>query len=187
MAIAPAARRLTADEYFALDLPERHIQLINGEIVVTFAVLRHDRISLWIWRQLARWCESEAGDGEAGTAVAVHLDDRNVYGPDVWWVRHDRIPSRDATKIVGPTDLAVEVRSQSTWRYDLGTKKRVYEAAGLAELWLVDTKADVVLAFRRSSAASPVFDVELELAVGDTLTTPLLPELSIDVADLFDR
>jgi len=187
MAIAPAARRLTADEYFALDLPERHTQLINGEIVVTEASLRHSRIVGWLYREIARWCDEATGHGEAGLPANVHLDDVNVYAPDVWWVREERRPRRDATRIVGPPDLAVEVRSPSTWRYDLGTKKRVYEAAGLRELWLVDTNADVVLVFRRSSTEPPVFDVELELGAADSLTTPLLPGLSIDVAELFDR
>lgn len=38
-----------------------------------------------------------------------------------------------------PPQLAVEVRSESTWRFDVGPKKRVYEEAGLGEQWLVDT------------------------------------------------
>jgi hypothetical protein len=36
-------------------------------------------------------------------------------------------------------DLAVEVRSPSTWRYDVGKKKATYERGGLPELWPVDT------------------------------------------------
>ena len=42
-------------------------------------------------------------------------------------------------------DIAVEVRSPSTWRYDIGAKKSGYERRGLPELWLVDTRADEVL------------------------------------------
>jgi len=44
-----------------------------------------------------------------------------------------------------------EVRSASTSRYDIGAKKAAHERAGLPELWLVDTAADEVLVFRRSS------------------------------------
>lgn len=187
MAVAPAPRRITADEYFALDLPERHTELINGEVIVTEAVLRHARILVRIVVQLARWCEAAPGRGEAGSPVDVHLDTYNVYAPDVWWVREGRVPARDAKCIVGPPDLAVEVRSPSRWRYDVGTKKRVYEATGLPELWLVDANADVVLVFRRSSPAAGTFDVELELDRGEQLGTPLMPGLAIDLEDLFDR
>ena len=77
--------------------------------------------------------------------------------------------------------------TESTWRYDVGVKKRTYERLGLAELWLVDTASDTVLVYRRSSAEAAEFDVELELEVGESLTTPLLPGFSVDLAALFDR
>ncbi len=107
-------------------------------------------------------------------------------------VRHQRLaegdrPGRDAKRIVGPPALAVEVRSPSTWRYDLGAKKSTYERLGLAELWLVDTESDSVLVYRRSSAESREFDVALELGAGESLTTPLIPGFALDLAALFDR
>lgn len=79
------------------------------------------------------------------------------------------------------------MRSPSTWRLDVGTKKRVYEESALPELWLVDTEADVVLVFRRSSPHAATFDVELELAEGDDLTSPLLPGFAVGIAELFGR
>ena len=186
MAVAATSRRLTAEEYFALDLPERHTQLVNGEIVVNKPRLTHQRIVGEIHALFREWCRAASGRGQFGLEVDVHLDDYNVYAPDVWWVREDHQPARDAARIVGPPDLAVEVRSPSTWRYDVGTKKRVYEATGLPELWLVDANADTVLIYRRSTATAETFDVELELGRGEQLTTPLMPGLEIDVADLFD-
>jgi Uma2 family endonuclease len=57
----------------------------------------------------------------------------------------------------------------------------------LPELWLVDTKADSVLMYRRSSAQAAAFGEELELGRGERLTTPLMPRLSIDLTELFER
>jgi len=185
--MALTSTRLTAEEYFALPPTEQRTQLIDGEVVVTEASLRHQRIMLEIGFLLTTWLRANPGHGEAGFPVDVHLDERNVFAPDVWWVPEHERPSRDAKRIVGPPALAVEVRSPSTWHYDLGTKKSTYERLGLAELWLVDTEADVVLAYRRSSADAGQFDVALELAPGETLTTPLVPGFSIDLAHLFDR
>lgn len=185
--MALTSTRLTAEEYFALPPTEKRTQLINGEVVVTEASLRHQRISLEIVRLLANWLVDNPGHGEAGIPVDVHLDDWNVYAPDVWWVPESARPARDAKRIVGPPALAVEVRSPSTWRYDLGTKKRVYERLGLTELWLVDTESGSVLVYRRSAPQAAGFDVELEVGAGESLSTPLLPGFVVDLKALFDR
>ncbi len=185
--MALTSTRLTADEYFALPPTEQRTQLINGEIVVTEANLRHQRIAGEIYFLLTAWLRANPGHGEAGFPVDVHLDDFNVFAPDVWWVPEEERPARDAKRIVGPPALAVEVRSPSTWRYDVGVKKRTYERLGLAELWLVDIAADTVLVYRRSSPEAAEFDVVLEVEAGEPLTTPLLPGFSVDLAALFDR
>jgi Uma2 family endonuclease len=75
------------------------------------------------------------------------------------------------------------VRSPSTWRYDIGHKKSVYEAGGLPELWLVD--CDAVLVFRRSERPESSFDVALELSRQDRLTSPQLPGFELDLGQLF--
>lgn len=185
--MALTSTRLTAEEYFALPPTDKRTQLIDGEIVVTEPGLRHQRITGEIYRLVANWLADNPGHGEAGMPVDVHLDDRNVFAPDVWWVPEEARPARDATRIVGPPALAVEVRSPSTWRYDLGAKKTTYERLGLSELWLVDTASDTVLVYPRSSPGAPEFDVALELAAGESLTTPLLPGFELDLAELFDR
>jgi Uma2 family endonuclease len=118
--------------------------------------------------------------------VNVHLDDYNVYAPDVWWVPEASRPARDAKRIVGPPALAVEVRSPSTWRYDIATKRDTYERLGLGELWLVDTEANSVLVYRRSAPGANRFDISLEVDAGEVLTTPLIPGFSLVLADLFD-
>ncbi|MDP1804193.1 MAG: Uma2 family endonuclease, partial [Acidimicrobiales bacterium] len=131
------------------------------------------------------WLRERPGHGEAGIPVNVHLDDHNVFAPDGWWVPEEARPARHAKRIVGPPALAVEVRSPSTWRYDVGTKRATYERLGLCELWLVDTEANSVLVYRRSTAKADRFDVALELEVGEVLTTPLIPGFSLVLGELF--
>ena len=185
--MALTSTRLTAEEYFALPPTEKRTQLIDGEIVVTEASLRHQRITLELARVLSNWLRENPGHGEAGIPVNVHLDDYNVFAPDVWWVPEESRPAHDATRIMGPPALAVEVRSPSTWRYDVGSKKSTYERLGLKELWLVDTEANSVLVYRRSGPKADGFDVALELEPGEVLATPLIPGFSLVLADLFDR
>lgn len=184
--MALTSTRLTAEEYFALPPTEYQTQLIDGEVVVTEASLRHQRITLELAHRLTVWLRENPGHGEAGILVNVHLDDHNVFAPDVWWVPEASRPPRDAKRIVGTPALAVEVRSPSTWRFDVGTKKATYERLGLRELWLVDTEANSVLVYRRSTTKSDRFDEALELDAGELLATPLIPGFSLVLAELFD-
>ena len=101
------------------------------------------------------------------------------------WYAAGRGPGRHDDRPYPVPDVAVEVRSPSTWRFDVGAKKANYESHGVAELWLVDTAADVVLVFRRSTAKAPHFDVSLELTASDTLSSPLLPGFSLPVGEIF--
>jgi Uma2 family endonuclease len=77
------------------------------------------------------------------------------------------------------------VRSPSTWHYDVGVKRTVYEQQGLAELWLVDVRAQTVLVFRRSGPEATGFDVALEVERGEQLTSPQLPGFAIALGELF--
>ncbi len=113
------------------------------------------------------------------------LDDANIYAPDVWWVGEQRKPRPGDLDLDGLPDLVVEVRSPSTWRYDLVGKRSHYEAAGVAELWLVDTDAMSVAVHRGSGRAVATFDVVGVVGVHDRLTSPLLPGFGVVVGDLF--
>ena len=52
---------------------------------------------------------------------------------------------------------------------------------------IVNTAANTVLVYRRSTRNSPTFDVALELAVGGTLTSPLLEDFALNITELFTR
>ena len=117
--------------------------------------------------------------------IDVLIDEYNVFGPDLLWCGTGRSPSRAAAPPCPVPDPAVEARSPSTWRYDIGAKKNGYERNGLPELWLVDTSAYEIIVFRRSSPKAASFDVALELERGDTLSSQQLPGLTLPLDALF--
>ncbi|MEO6121849.1 MAG: Uma2 family endonuclease [Acidimicrobiales bacterium] len=176
--------RMTVDQFLAHDWP-RGTQLIAGEVVVNQPKLPHQFSLGILYSRLLAWTEAERGRGYAGLSVDVRIDDHNLYGPDVWWVGDERHPPAGMLDLPGVPDLVVEVRSPSTWRFDIGPKKTAYEAAGVAELWLVDTAAPCVLVYRRSAPDAPSFDLALELATGEVLTSPLLPGFELAVESIF--
>jgi Uma2 family endonuclease len=181
------ATRMTADEYYAVTVVGDRKQLVDGEIVVNEPRLSHARLQSRLNLALASWTQAGDARGEVFFPTDVRMDEHNVYGPDLLWFWEQHVPTDlDAYPDRVP-DLIVEIRSASTWRHDVGAKKRVYEAGGLPELWLVDDAAETVLVYRRSAPESETFDVSLELPAGQTLTSPQLPGFALSVEELFKR
>jgi Uma2 family endonuclease len=173
--------RITADEFLAHLNEDEFAELIDGERVVSSPSIRHQQVVMTIGVELTLWIRA-GGRGAVLLGVGARLSDYDLFIPDVSWVAE--LPDRDGV-LHGPPGLAVEVRSPSTWRYDIGIKKRTYERAGLRELWLVDPPASTVRILRRSQPDAPEFDVSLELTTGDRLATPLLPGFALDLGELF--
>ena len=185
-AMAQVAQRMTADEYLAMDFEEQRTELVEGELIVMDMPLPlHQYVLQELTYALEVWARAAAGRGRVTLPLDVKIDERNVYGPDLLWYAEGRAPVIHAGRPSPLPDIAVEVRSPATWRYDVGAKKAAYERVGLKELWLVDTAASIVLVYRRASAKSESFDVSLELAAGDSLTSPLLPAFALAIGELF--
>jgi Uma2 family endonuclease len=181
------AARITADEYFAVSVERDFTELIDGVIVVDEPFLLHNLAQGNVFTALSNWTRAAPKRGFAALPASIAVDRHNVFSPDVLWISEERLPDPLEGRIEHLPDLAVEVRSPSTWRYDVGKKKATYERGGLPELWLVDTAAWTVLVFRRSSRDAARFDVELELSYSDELTSPQLPGFSLQVERLFKR
>jgi Uma2 family endonuclease len=188
MTAMPVKQQMTADEFLAL--PESHetrwLELVEGELVMFDPDARHNIVQMNLIAALLDWTRAAEARGRVYLPLDVLLDERNVFEPDLSWYRQDRRPRAGDPRPYALPDLAIEVRSPSTWRYDIGAKKSVYERRRLSELWLVDTLAEQVLAFRRSAAQAATFDVSLELDRGETLESPLLPGFALPLDQLFD-
>jgi Uma2 family endonuclease len=173
---------MSTQEYF----PTRpYSQLIDGEVVQDEPTEGHRVVVTRILQALNDWAEAVPRRGAAFTGLTVRLDECNVFGPDVAYVRGDRLPPERIHYIDGPPDLAVEVRSLSTWRYNLGPKLRSYERFGLPELWLVDAPVGSVLVFRRSDPSASDFDVALEYTRAESLASPLLRFFDLPIDSIF--
>ena len=179
------AQRMTAEQYLAQPFDEVRSELVEGEVIVEEPRNLHQLVLRDLFRALDAWASEAPARGSVSWPLDVKLDERNVFGPDLMWYAAGRAPGRHDDRPYPLPDLAVEVRSPSTWRYDVGAKKSAYERARLHELWLVDTAADEVLVFRRSSAGAERFDVSLEFAVDDELSSPLLPGFALSLRTLF--
>jgi len=178
--------RMTAEQYLAVDYgDDRWRELIDGVVVVNEPLPIHALFQLRIGHALHSWVEAAPGRGLALPPADIVMTEHDVYAPDLLWLSEPKVPDSLERRLEGIPDLAVEIRSPSTWRYDVGRKRSVYEERRLGELWLVDGTSRTVLVFRRGAPTSPDFDVALELSEGEALTSPQLPGFALPLAELF--
>ena len=90
---------------------------------------------------------------------------------DIGGVRH----------VEGVPDIVVEILS-SDRNHDLVFKRRIYAETGVPEYWIFDPVNDTVLPLELRDGA---YAERTALTAADTLATPLLPGLSIPLADIF--
>ncbi|MGI8592896.1 MAG: Uma2 family endonuclease [Solirubrobacteraceae bacterium] len=183
--MATSARIWTAEEFLALpeDPQHRKAELIAGRTVMHDPKQLHQLVVRNVMLALHEWAVS-GGYGHVIFSQSLHLTDRDVLSPDVlWWADPSRVDS--STGVQPVPDLVAEVRSPSTWAYDVGVKRRLYEEHGAGELWLVDVEIRAVLIARRSAPEAPAFDDELVLRPPEVLASPALPGFELAVEDLF--
>jgi Uma2 family endonuclease len=179
------ATRITAERYYENSVEGDRKQLVDGAIVVSEPRPVHGFLQARLAGKLSIWVEAGEGRGLVIAPTDVVMDQFNVYGPDLLWISERHRPPDLTRRLERVPDLCVEIRSPSTWRHDIGAKKRVYESGGLPELWLVDDVSEAIYAFRRSSPGLDRFDVALELGRGDVLTSAALPGFSLPLDELF--
>jgi Uma2 family endonuclease len=112
----------------------------------------------------------------------VEFDKDNVFQPDVFFIRTERLGIVDKHGAKGAPDLVAEVISGSTGRLDLGPKKAVYARKGVHEYWVVLPEERALEVYR--FAESPDEPV-LKLEEGANLTTPLLPGFELALTEVF--
>lgn len=105
--------------------------------------------------------------------------------PDLLFFSTARAAAVTAQNAQGAPDLVVEILSPSSRRLDESTKLELYERAGVAEYWLVDPELETVKLYRREGDRGFAPPRELALERREELTSPLLPGLTLDLAEVF--
>jgi Uma2 family endonuclease len=106
---------------------------------------------------------------------------RTLVQPDVFVVQREPGKPLRRWEDVGVPVLAVEILSPTTATRDRGTKRRIYQGAGVAEYWIVDLDARLIERWRPGDTRPEIQDDRVVWQAGD------LPELTIDLAALFAR
>ena len=148
MSTAPVLGRdcesLTVDDWLTRDdIPERS-ELFQGVLIVAPPPdADHQAATTRIAGSLLA-----VGDREGGIALVaptgVTLERDVGFEPDVLYLTASRIEHYQKRKVNGPPDIAVEVASPSTRRFDRLTKLPTYLELGVREVWLIDLQSRTV-------------------------------------------
>jgi Uma2 family endonuclease len=183
MAVPESPRRLTYTDL--LDFPDDGLrrELIHGEVHVTASPnTRHQDIVLRLAHRFVLHIERLGGGRIFIAPLDVLLAEDQVVEPDLVFVADTHAHIVTEANIRGAPTLAIEVLSDV--RRDRVLKRDLYAAFGVPEYWLFDPDADRVEVYRLRDG---VYDKPEILESGETLETPLLPGLRIDVTEILAR
>ena len=180
--------RLTLADIARIPRPEddTRYELIDGDLYVsTQPDWEHQYICTGVGEAL-RGYDRRTSAGVTLNGPGVIFADEDAVAPDVVWVARERFAGLRRTdgKLHGAPDLMVEVLSpgRRNQERDRELKLGQYSRYGVREYWIVDWQQRTVQVYRRVDAA---LRLEVTLLEQDALTSPLLPGLSIPLADLF--
>ena len=159
-------------------------EIVDGELFVTPSPrYTHQRISGLIYSAFVRYLDRHPIGEIAYAPLDVILSDYDVLEPDLLFVlnEHQEV-LQDWVR--GTPDLVVEILSPTTTSIERGPNLKAYARYGVAECWIVDPEQRCIEVYQPSHEG---YRLVRTFRQEETLTSALLPGLSLTVASLFQR
>ena len=148
--------------------------LKHQELITNFSII----LGSYLWRNPI---------GQIWVTPGVIFDEYNSAIPDLIFVSKDRIPQiASGIHIVGAPDLAIEIMSPGSEnvRRDQIVKRQTYARFGVKEYWIVEPIVEVI---EISRLQNNVLASVGTYRNADEITSPLLPDLSFTVKNVFRK
>jgi Uma2 family endonuclease len=162
-------------------------EIIDGELYVTRAPhWKHQTTCGNCYAKLKVWSD-QTSLGHTAIGAGVIFGDKDDVIPDVVWVSKEKYATLidESGHLLGAPDLAIEVLSAGTEneKRDREIKLKLYSNRGVLEYWIADWRAKQIQVYRRENG---VLKLAMTLFETDTLTSPLLPEFSCLISQIFE-
>ncbi|MCS6958680.1 MAG: Uma2 family endonuclease [Pseudanabaenaceae cyanobacterium SKYGB_i_bin29] len=162
-------------------------EIVEGELFVTRAPhWQHQTTCGNFYTKLKLWSE-RTNLGYVCLNPGVIFSEQNDVIPDVVWVSKQKFQSLidEAGHLRGAPDLVIEVLSPGAEnvRRDRQVKLKLYSVYGVLEYWLADWQSRQIEVYRREGG---VLKLAMTLYNNDLLTSPLLPNFTCAVQEIFD-
>ena len=179
--------RMSLDDFLALGETDGKWELDDGVLyIMASGSPDHQFLMRWLCRPIEDYfLEFERPPAQLLHEITTILSRelQRAPEPDVVIVLNERRDIIERSRVEGVPDIVVEILSTDRNR-DLVRKRRIYAEAGVLEYWLMDPRSDTVTPLELRDGA---YVERAVLGVGDALTTPLLPGLSIPMAGIFQH
>jgi Uma2 family endonuclease len=183
-----AGTRLSVDEFLDLDETDDKpiLELDDGELIVMPRPRRpHQYLQLEIMLHFVSYLdgfdEPPADVWHEGVTILSREWGR-VLIPDVVVILRDRSQVIVRGYVEGAPDIVVEIISPNSRNRDLVRKRQLYAEASVPEYWIFDQRNDSVTLLELGDGE---YVERALLDAAGTVTTPLLPGLSIPLAEIF--
>ncbi len=127
-------------EQFLNDFDGEHAEWINGVVIAMASIdERHDALSSFCQILFSAYLELTGGGRILRDPMVMRtLPELPVRAPDLQVLLPHNVHKLGRNEVVGAADLIVEIVSPSSHRRDRIEKFTEYEAAGVAEYWVLD-------------------------------------------------
>jgi Uma2 family endonuclease len=185
MASQPRPVKYTVEDYFLFPDDGKRHELIDGDHFVTPSPnTKHQRIIRKLLTALDTFVTRHRLGEVFAAPYDVILSEVDVVEPDLLFVAASRSAIITQKNIQGAPDLVVEILSEGTRKTDEIIKRKRYEQFGIKDYWIVDPELETIKVYRMTEKGY-VRVAELSKEANDSLTTPLLPNLHLPLAEIF--
>ena len=175
--------RYTWDDFVALEEDDPR-ELLDGRLVeMDVPTALHEWIVATLVHYLLTWAMARRAGIVLASGYKVKIRNDRGLMPDVQYFRRGGRSVPNQALDAGAPDLAIEVISPSSDRYDRIAKLASYAEIGVAEYWIVDPERRTLERF--VLGASGRYGAS-ETSTGDVSFAPAsFPDLLIDLAELW--
>lgn len=190
--VRPLPIRYTVDDIeFLPDHENNKYELIGGELFVSHAPhLNHQRTITNLMFKLSQYLENNPiGEIFPGPGVIFSREDAVI--PDLVFATHKTIETKVTSndekfpgKFNAAPELLIEVLSYGKRDLvrDRVRKREMYGKFGVLEYWIVDGMLNEIEVYRLDGENEELVN---RYKVGEAIETPLLPDFSLKVSDIF--
>jgi Uma2 family endonuclease len=173
-------------DYLLWHFQER-VELIKGFILKMSPApsMVHQRISNNLSFELNNYfrrkqCDVFVAPFDVRLSIPSDKKDSTVVQPDLCIICDES--KLDARGCNGTPDLIVEIVSSNNSKHDLHTKFNLYQEAGVKEYWIIEPNDKMILVYNLVKDEFIGLKPQVE---GETIRSPLFPELDIALEDVF--
>ena len=181
----PKKHPISAEEYARMGAagvfaPEARLELIEGEIIEMAPIHPPhaglvDRLSELLFRRVG-------GRAIVGVQRPIVVTGTSVPQPDLSLLKRRADYYSAAHPGVSDVLLVVEV-ADTTLTFDVGRKAGLYGRSGIKEAWVIDVNQRTIHVFREPGGKG--YRSVSKAQVGERITCEALPEVFIEVGELF--